>query len=206
MIYFLAMRRLIAVLTALVITACAPASARLGAQEPAPDSPRTLHVSATTSVQRAPDRATLHLAVETVAPEAREASSRNAALMEAVLEAVTALGIERSAIRTQRLDLRPRYDRRPDAAEPEIIAYQATNQVRVRVDAVDRVGAVVDAAVGAGANRVTGISFELSDPESAYHEALEQAIAEARREAEVAAEALGETLGPPLQVSTGGFN
>jgi uncharacterized protein YggE len=70
---------------------------------------------------------------------------------------------------------------------------------------VDAVGAVVDAAVAAGANRVMGIQFEISDPDAAYHEALREAIARARAEAEVAASALGETLGPPLQVSTGGF-
>ncbi|MFW6205938.1 MAG: SIMPL domain-containing protein, partial [Gemmatimonadota bacterium] len=65
---------------------------------------------------------------------------------------------------------------------------------------------VVDAAVDAGANRVTGIEFELADPEAAYHEALRRAIDQARREAEVAAAALGESLGPPMSLNTSGFN
>jgi uncharacterized protein YggE len=59
---------------------------------------------------------------------------------------------------------------------------------------------------GTRSNRVSGIAFELSDPEGAYHEALQEAIERARREAEVAAGALGEALGPPIQVSTGGFS
>jgi uncharacterized protein len=63
---------------------------------------------------------------------------------------------------------------------------------------------VVDVAVQAGANRVTGINFELSDPLAAYHEALRLAVARAGEEAAVVADALGEQLGPAIQVSTGG--
>lgn len=198
------MRTLTAVLTILAVPACSPVPGPLGAQEPTSPTPRTLQVSATAEVRRAPDRATVYLAVETIADDAGAATQRNGELMDAVLRAVTALGIERSAIQTQRLDLQPRYDRRRDVAEPEIVGYQATNQVRVRVDDVDQVGPVVDAAVTAGANRVNGISFELADPEAAYHEALERALAKARREAEVVAGQLGETLGPALSVSTSG--
>ena len=203
-LYFSAMRKLTAVLTALVIPACSSTPSPVGAQEPAPDTPRTVQVSATAEVQRAPDRAVIHLAVETVADDAGAATRENAERMDAVLRAVAGLGIERSAIQTQRLDLQPRYDRRRDAVEPEIVGYQATNLVRVRVDEVGRVGEVVDAAVAAGANRVAGIGFELADPEAAYHEALQRAIAKAAREAEVIAGELGETLGPALSVSTGG--
>ena len=63
---------------------------------------------------------------------------------------------------------------------------------------------MVDTAIDAGANRVTGIQFEIGDPEAAYHEALERAVAKARREAAVLARAMGETLGPAIRVSTGG--
>jgi uncharacterized protein len=74
----------------------------------------------------------------------------------------------------------------------------------VRLDDMALVGRVVDAAVQAGANRVTGIHFELSDPQAAYHEALRLAVARAGEEAGVVAAALGERLGPAMQVSTGG--
>lgn len=205
MIYLFRMRRIIAVFSGLAVSACASAPAPVLAQRPAQDAPRTLHVSAQATVTRAPDRAVIQLAVETLAATAQAATAGNAESMAAVLEALDGLGIERSAVQTRSLSLNPRYDRRPDA-EPTIVAYQALNQVSVRVDGVHRVGPAVDAAVGAGANRVTGIRFELSDPEAAYHEALERAIAQARREAEVAAAALGESLGPALEVSTGGFD
>lgn len=189
-----------------IALACIAATVPAGAngQVPTHDAPRTVHVSAQASVQRTPDRATVQLAVETIAETARDATSRNAASMDRVLAAIRQLGIPDARIQTTRIALHPRYDQRRDAAEPVIVAYQAVNQVVVRLDDVGLVGRVVDAAVQAGANRVTGISFELSDAQSAYHEALRLAVARAGAEAAVVADALGETLGPAIQVSTGG--
>jgi uncharacterized protein len=174
-------------------------------QVPAPDSPRVVQVSARATVQQAPDRARMQLAVETLAGTAAEATARNAAAMQRVLGALRQLGIPDAQIRTARLELHPRYDHRRDTPEPALIGYQAVNQVMVRLDDIDAVGRVVDAAVAAGANRVTGIQFELSDPDAAYHEALRIAVGRARAEAQVVAVALGESLGPALQVSTGGI-
>ncbi|MFW5947387.1 MAG: SIMPL domain-containing protein [Gemmatimonadota bacterium] len=177
-----------------------------GAQEPAPDSPSTLSVSAQATVTRAPDRARVHLAVETVAATAREATDANAASMTAVLDALARLGIDPDDVRTQSVTLNPRYDRGAEDREPAIVGYQAANRVTVPVTPVDDVGPVVDAAVAAGANRVTGIEFEIGDPEAAYHEALRRAIARAQRDADVAAAALGQPLGPAVSVSTGGLD
>jgi uncharacterized protein len=197
------------VFSALALAAATSAPTLVQAQAHAPPAgetaPRVIHVTADAAVQRVPDRAVIHLAVETLAPTAREATTANAQAMDRVLAAVRNVGIPDARIRTTRIELHPRYDssRRPDAGPPAIVGYQATNQVIVQVDDLDRVGRVVDAAVTAGANRVTGIAFEIRDPDPAYHEALRLAVARARAEAQVLADALGESLGPALQVSTG---
>jgi uncharacterized protein len=174
------------------------------AQTSEPERPRTLHVSAHASVQRPPDRAVVQLAVETVAETALAATAANATAMDRVLTSLREMGIPEARIRTTRIDLQPRYDQRREAREPVIVAYQAMNQVMVQLDDLDLVGRTVDVAVRSGANRVTGIRFELRDPQAAYHEALRRAVAQARAEATVLAEALGETLGPAIQVATGG--
>lgn len=201
------MKTLSPVLIALSVGACAanpgPATAQMA---PGSEQQPTIHVNATASVRQAPDVAMIQLAVETLAATAREASDENAALMDKVLRAVRDQGVPREQIRTQRLELQPRYDNRRDGGDPDIVGYRAVNQVTVRLHDVAGTGAVVDAAVSAGANRVTGIHFELDDPESAYHQALRDAIAKARAEAEVAAAALGQRLGEPVHVSTGGYN
>jgi uncharacterized protein YggE len=200
------MKRIIIAATVLATTACSSMPAPATAQQPASEQPRTLSVNANASVQRAPDRAVVRLAVETIANTADEASARNAETMQRMLSAIRALGIDADDIQTQRVSLHPRYDQSRDARSPEIVAYQAVNQVVVTLEDVTRVGEVVDASVRAGANRVIGVEFGLSDPESAYHEALRLAVEKARREASTLASALGESLGPALSVSTGGYS
>lgn len=174
------------------------------AQEGAPP-PRTITVGATATIEREPEQATIMLAVESEAPTAREASQRNAALMERVLAAVRQTGVAGEAIRTVSYELRPEYSRPERDAQPRILAYRAVNMVQVRADAVARVGAVIDAALGAGANRVAGLNFELRDPESARLDALREAMTRARREAEVLAAAAGQQLGEPLTINVGGY-
>lgn len=205
--YFSGMKKLAIGLIALSFSVGAGSLAPVAAQSPTvgAEPPPTINVSTTATVRRTPDVAVIQLAVETVAPTAREASDQTSAIMDEVLAAVRAQGVPASMIRTERLELQPRYEDRREGGEPRILGYRAANQVTVRLEDVTMVGGVVDAAVRAGANRVTGISFELADPESAYHEALRQAIAKARSEAEVAATALGLRLGEAVQVSTGGF-
>ena len=204
MIYLLDMTRYAAILLGLIVPGCASGPGPASAQDTPREPVRTLDVSAHATVTRTPDVAVIRLAVETHAPTARQATRGNAEAMSAVVSRLRELGIESSAIRTESISLNPRYERGQEREAPVIAGYQALNRVSVRIDDVSAVGRVVDGAIEAGANRVEGIQFQLSDPEAAYHEALEQAVASARREAEVLARAMGVRLGDPIRVSTGG--
>jgi uncharacterized protein YggE len=192
------MKRLIAF--ALVLPLLPMAAA---AQQPPAEQPRTLNVSGMGKVEREPEKAVVTLAVESEAATAREASQANATLMTAVVAAIQRGGIPARDIRTVSYQLNPVYSRPPaEGGTPRISAYRASNMVQVNVDTLARVGAVIDGAIAAGANRVTGLSFELRDYESARTEAIERAVENARREAEVVARAAGQRLGEPLTIST----
>lgn len=188
-----------------LIVAALMIAAPLAAQE-APDTLRTITVNATGHVERAPDRVVLAFAAETTGKTAVEASQANARAMHQILSALADAGVPNDRIHTQRLSLQPQYAQpKPgERAEPTIIGYRAQNQVQVTLQQVERAGGIVDAAVGAGANRVSGIWFELADPESARIDALRQAVSQAQAEAGAIARALGETLGPVLSASTEG--
>jgi hypothetical protein len=122
--------------------------------------------------------------------------------MDGVLRALRGRAIESRDIRTISYRLDPVYGHqvRPDSA-PMIVGYRAINMVRVTVDTIARLGGVIDAAIGAGANRVAGLSYELRNPDEARLEALELAVAKAKREAEVVARAAGQRLGDPITIS-----
>ena len=65
--------------------------------------------------------------------------------------------------------------------------YVARNTIEVRVDAIDRVGEVLEIAVGSGATSVGGIRFDLKDRAKLEREALRLAVADARAKADAAA-------------------
>jgi uncharacterized protein YggE len=191
-----------------VLTGCSPARAT-----PAPSTPggarvatadtSRITVSGTASMDLPADRARIRLAVETVGATAAEASSSNAEIMQRVLNAVREPAGAGGRIETSGFTLAPRYRQSvPRDEAPEIVGYRATNQVEVVLDEVDRMGGVLDAALGAGANRVTGLDFFASDIEAARLEALREATARARDAAAAVAAALGMVLLSPETIRT----
>jgi len=154
------------------------------------------------------DRARIRVAVETEGTTAAEASAGNAGIMNRVLEAIrTAADIsgDEARLETSGYRLNPRYRQdRNRELPPEIVGYQAVNQVAVTVQDVELVGPVLDAALEAGANRVAGLSFFASDTETARLDAVREATDQARREAEVIAGAMGMTVVGVASVSTAG--
>jgi uncharacterized protein len=193
--------------SALLLTAL-PAAAR--AQQPAAEPPRTLAVSAMGTIERDPEQGVVAFAVETQAATAQAAAETNAQRMARLNAALRGAGVAERHIRTISYELRPEYarvepGRDPAREPPRIVGYRAMNMVQVTVDDVTRVGALIDVAIGSGANRVTSIGFQLRDPHAAHLEAVAQAMQNARREAEAVAQAAGERLGPPISISTGGF-
>ncbi len=151
-------------------------------------------------VTLAPDRAKVQLGVETRAKTAAVAAQENARKQGAVLSAIRALGVSASQITTVGYSVSPvqRYDEKLNTTVVD--GYEVHNIVAVETDRVEQVGAIVDAALGAGANRVVGIDFLLRDPAAAEDRALEQAVQRARRQADVAARAAGGSVSGLLEL------
>ncbi|HLF68271.1 MAG TPA: SIMPL domain-containing protein, partial [Gaiellaceae bacterium] len=78
--------------------------------------------------------------------------------------------------------------------------YSASNSVSAVSDVADA-PALVDAAVEAGANTVSGPSMSSTNAEELYRQALADAVAEARARAEVLAKAANRSLGEITSIS-----
>lgn len=180
-----------------------PAERIAAAQSQEAPEPGWIQVDGNASVDVTPDRASVSFAVETRATAAADASQSNADAMDAVLQALRAAELTGLELETFGYSLRPEYARTDDQRTREIVAYTALNNVRATISDVDLVGRVIDTAIGAGANRVGGISFFASDTRDAESEAMAQAVRVATAEARVIAETLGHELGPPLEVDGG---
>lgn len=164
------------------------------------DAARGVFVSGTAEIRVAPDIAHVTLGVRTRAGEANQAASQNAASMRSVTQAIRRLGIADADVETVQYTLQPVFDY-PTNAPPRLIDYEATNLVRVTVRDLGKVGRVIDAAVGAGANVVQDVAFVLDKESEVRSRAISQAVADARNKASVMADALGIRLGPLLSAS-----
>jgi uncharacterized protein len=168
-----------------------------------------LTVSADGESRVAPDEATVRLGVSAQAPTAREVQDQVSRTAGAILEAVRRLGIPADRIQTSELNLGPVYSQEQRAGseiqEPRIVGYQASNVVSIQVEQLDKVGPVIDAGLGAGANRLEGVVFGLRDDRKARAEALTRAVEEARGKADALARALKVRLVRILEVAEGGI-
>ena len=199
--------RSVGALALVSLSACAPALAQ-GLPSPAPaveEEKGTLQVTGQAEIQLPADQVTITLSVETESASAREASAANASKMDQVIAALREAGGEGQKIETFGYALSPEY-RRPTQQDPSgqtISGYRARNSIRVTLSEVGMAGAILDAGISAGANRVTSLQFSATDTREARLEALRQAVRLAREEAQTIAEAMGVTLGMVLEVRGG---
>ncbi len=147
-------------------------------------------VSGDALVQAQPDTAVVTVAVVTQGNTALAAQQENARKTDAVVRAVKDAAGPRGEVKTSGYNLQPQYAYR-DGQPPTIRAYEARNSVTVTLSDLTRVGAVIDAASGAGATNVDGLAFTLRQDKQARAQALGDATRAALEKAQTIAQALG---------------
>lgn len=198
------------VATALVAAFAAfavPAPPALGADRPLAERPLpVLRVDGVGEKSAAPDMAVVNFGVVREAVTARQALDACNAAMAAVIEAMKGEGIEARDLQTANFSISPRYSQpRRDAAggqeEPRIVGYSVSNNLTVRVRALDRLGAILDRAVTMGVNTGGNIGFANADPSQIVAEARAEAVRDATARAKTLAAAAGVSLGQILEIS-----
>lgn len=173
------------------------------------ETPRTVTVTASGSVNAVPDMVTISTGVQTSAPTAREALADNSRAMRRVIDRLKEAGIRARNIATDNLSVRPEYKRtRNNERPPEVTGYRVNNSVRIRVRDIKLLGEVLDEVVQLGANQIGGISFEVRRAEQLRDEARTKAMENAQRRARLYARAADADLGKVLMIREGssGYN
>ncbi|MBC5646856.1 SIMPL domain-containing protein [Christensenella tenuis] len=155
----------------------------------------TLTVSATETVKKMPDIAYVSIGVRTTGVTAQAAQEENARITQAFLGAVKAQGVAEDDLETQNLNVYEDYE------NPQQTVVENTYRVTIRD--IDTVGAVIDAAVAAGANSTYSLSFDLADRDSIYMEALAKAMENVGNKAAAVAKAGGYTIIRPQSIQEG---
>ena len=164
---------------------------------------RLVSVTGEATVAVAPDMAAIRIGVTSQGKTAREASDANAKQMTAVLAAIKEAGIAERDVQTSRLSLQPQYDPNK-AGTARLLGFQVTNQLTVKIRDIDKLPAILDRAIGAGANEMSGIEFVVSEQSKLLDQARAEAIADAHRKAELYANAAGMKVGRVMAISEEG--
>src|SRR5690606_673975 len=151
-----------------------------------------LRVTGYGEVTVAPDRATVTFAAVGRGDTAPAAQQEMNVQLNAMLRALEAFGLPEGAVRTRQFTLNPRY--RYDSGQSSIIGYEARTQLEVRLDQLERLGALVQTLVDNGITEVSRIEYSLQDVRAAQAAALREAADDARWRAETLAEALGQRI------------
>lgn len=169
---------------------------------------RTITVSGTGIVKAEPNVAYVSTGVVTEGSTAKEAIARNTAAMSKLVEGLKKSGIAAGDIQTTTFNVGPRYTQPKDGKPATINGYQVTNQVRLTIRNVAKLGDLLDEAIVLGANQINHIAFDIADAEPLKDDARKQAVANARKRAELYASAAGVSLGDVLRLveDGAGFN
>jgi uncharacterized protein YggE len=174
------------------------AQPRFGNAAATPSATRTITVTGNGSITTVPDRASFSFTVDSRAATAKAALAQNAEAAAAVIAALKNAGVASRDLQTGQVSLSPQLS--DDGTT--VVGYAASNSVTAAT-ALAKAGALVDAAVGAGATGVSGPSFTRSDADSLYGDALKAAVANAGDKAKTLAAASGLTLGAVQTVVEG---
>ena len=166
-----------------------------GAEDPAPATD-TVTVTGSGVVTSVPDRAEISAGVESRAPTARAALAANGAAMQKVIDALRANGGK--DVTTQTVSLSTAFD-----ANGQPSGFVASNVASAETS-LGGAGALIDAAVAAGANTIYGPSLSRSDSDALYRQALAKAVDDAKGRAAILAKAAGRDLGRVTAISESG--
>lgn len=174
-----------------LIAGCASAQTPAGALTP------TIVAGGEGRREVAPDKATIILGVQTRSRTSAAAAAANADRMTAIRAALTRVGIPAKDISTAHYSVHFEHGRTPADTQ-----YVASNMVTVETTQLDKVGTIIDTGLGAGANNINSLQYDLSDRTAAQTQALSDAVGHARRQAEAMAVAAGGRLGDLVELTT----
>src|SRR3989344_4604528 len=168
-----------------------------------------------------PDIAAVSFSILTEATTSKKAQDDNSTRSTKVVDFLKNQGIEEKDIKTSGYNVYPQYSYlRPcpldDSLNPnspiypclekiqQISGYQVNQSFEVKVRDLEKVSAILDGLVTAGANQVNNLGFQIDDMEKVKNEARELAIKNAKEKASTLKKQIGIRLAKIVNYNEGG--
>jgi uncharacterized protein len=142
---------------------------------------RTITVNGQAEIKAAPDEVLLSIGVETDNMDIARARSDNDVRIKAIVAAATKQGIHAEHIKTEFLDIQPRY--RDENDRRIFLGYFARRSLAITLRDPSKFEALLSDVLTAGANYVHGIDFRTTELRKHRDDARRQAIQAAREKA-----------------------
>lgn len=139
-----------------------------------------------------PDIAIIRLGVQTIGENLTSIQNENAQITEEIINAISQMGV--NDIQTYQYNIERFFDY-VDGTRIDR-GYSVRNILQIRLSNLELVGTIIDVAVEHGANIVDFISFEVSEPEAVYKQALNLAVMDAFQKAKSISMNLGIFIDP----------
>ena len=154
----------------------------------------TINVNGQSTIKAEADEVSVYVGIETTEKTSEESKNANAKISDNVLVVLKTAGIPEGDIETSSYYIYPEYDWSNN--KQELVGYRTSNVLKITTKDFDKVGAIVDSSVDAGATTIQSINFELSQDKQ--NEVKTQAISKATEDAKVKAEATAQGLNARL--------
>jgi len=173
-----------------------------------------------------PDIAVVSFSILTEAKTSKAAQDSNSTKSKTVVDFLKSQKIEEKDIKTTGYNIYPQYSyprpvplplgievqNAPDQSypqyydsNPKITGYQVIQSFEVKVRDLEKVSAVLDGLVSAGANQVNNLGFRIDDEEKLKDQAREIAIKDAKEKANTLKKQIGIRLGKIVNYQEGGY-
>ena len=157
---------------------------------------RSIAVVGEGEVKVAPDFVELVVGVETESGTLAPAKKSNDAITIKVMEVIQKYGIDEKDYKTSYLSIYPQNDYRSST----ITGYTVYNSIKLTIRDLAIFESLLTDILGAGANRISGISFQVTDVETYKTQARELALKNAKDKATAMASVLDQEIGVPLTI------
>ena len=159
----------------------------------APSEVKTIVIDGAGKVTAVPDIGTVDVGFMTEGRDVQSIQKQNVSKMNALIDALVKLGLDKKDIQTTQYQIYPKYDYLNGRSI--LSGYTINQSVTVKIRDLDKISAVLAKAGDSGANQVGGLNFTFDDPENLRVQARNKAILNAKSKAEVLANSLGVKLG-----------
>lgn len=172
---------------------------------------RTFSVSGEGEVVAVPDVAQFSFSLITQGGmDMTDLQEENSSKMNNAIDYLKSAGVDKKDIKTENYNLSPRYESdecplyvsycRP-SLNPKIVGYTITQSVGVKIRDFSKVGEILAGIAKEGVNSVSGISFDIDEPEELQNEARKKAVDQAQAKAKDIAKVAGFKVGRLVSIN-----